>query len=183
MQEQANAIDASATGSLSPEALIDLQRKTVAEHIRNEQIKDWPEVYRTFTPHEEDAYYDVVPFQTRFRKMKGVVDFYEAFTLGFPDFQIAVHTEQDVPGVSIREAQITGTHKGEYCGIQATGRRVSIALMGFFLFDMATGHLNAERIYFDNNTILAQIKGEMSPDDVFDLRRIEHDAKSATTSD
>jgi hypothetical protein len=25
-------------------------------------------------------------------------------------------------------------------------------------------------------------RGEMSPDDVFDLRRIEHDAKSATTS-
>jgi len=108
-------------------------------------------VYRTFTPHDQDAYYDAVPFQTRFRKMKGVVDFYEAFTRGFPDFQITVHTEQDVPGVSIREAQITGTHKGEYCGIQATGRRVSIALMGFFLFDRTTGHLNAERIYFDNN--------------------------------
>jgi steroid delta-isomerase-like uncharacterized protein len=174
MQEHGKAVAASAaTAGLSPEALIELQRKTVAEHIRNEQIKDWPEVYRTFTPHDEDAYYDVVPFQTRFRKMKGVVDFYEAFTRGFPDFQIAVHTEQDVPGVSIREAQITGTHKGEYCGIQATGQRVSVALMGFFLFDKATGHLNAERIYFDNNTILAQIRGEVSPDDVFDLRRIE----------
>ena len=183
MEEQGKAIDASAvTRGLSLEALIDLQRKTVAEHIRNEQIKDWPEVYRTFTPHEEDAYYDVVPFQTRFHKMKGVVDFYEAFTRGFPDFQIAVHTEQDVPGVSIREVQITGTHSGEYCGMQATGRRVSVGLMGLFLFDKATGHLNAERIYFDNNTILAQIRGEMSADEVFDLRRIEHGAQSATTS-
>jgi hypothetical protein len=62
---------------------------------------------------------------------------------------------------------------GEYCGIQATGRRVSIALMGYFLFDKTTGHLNAERIYFDNNTILAQIRGEMRPEDVFDLGRIE----------
>jgi len=59
---------------------------------------------------------------------------------------------------------------------------VSIALIGFFLFDETTGYLNAERIYFDNNTILAQIKGEMSPDDVFDLRRIERDAKGATDS-
>jgi steroid delta-isomerase-like uncharacterized protein len=183
MQEQGKAIEASvAAGGLSPEALIEVQRKTVAEHIRNEQIKNWPEVYRTFTPQEEDAYYDVVPFQTRFQKMKGVVDFYEAFTRGFPDFQIAVHTEQDVPGVSFLEVQITGTHNGEYCGVQATGRRVSVALMGIFLFDKATGRLNAERIYFDNNTILAQIKGEISPDDVFDLRRIEGDAKSATTS-
>src|SRR5262245_6479886 len=156
---------------LSPEALVEIQRKTIAEHVRHEQAKDWPEVYRTFTPHEDDAYYDVVPFQTRFRKMKGVVDFYEVFTRAFPAFHIAVHTEQDVPGVSIREAQITATHQGEYCGIQATGRRVSIPLMAFFLFDKATGHLNAERIYFDNDTILAQIRGEISPDNVFDLRR------------
>ena len=86
-----------------------------------------------------------------------------------PDFEIVVHTENDVPGVSIREAQIKGTHGGEYCGVQATGRRVSVPLIGLFLFDTTTGHLNAERIYFDNNTILAQIRGEMSPEDVFDL--------------
>ena len=170
------------SSAISPEGMIEIQRKTIAEHIRTEQIKDWPEVYRTFTPHEEDAYYDVVPFQTRFRKMKGVVDFYEAFTRGFPDFHITVHTEEHVPGVSILEAQITATHKGEYCGIPATNRRMSIALMAFFLFDKTTGHLNAERIYFDNNTILAQIKGEMSPDDVFDLRRIGDDAKSAAST-
>ena len=84
--------------------------------------------------------------------------------------------------MSFLEVQITGTHNGEYCGVQATGRRVSVALMGIFLFDKATGQLNAERIYFDNNTVLAQIRGEMSPDDVFDLRRIQNDAKSATTS-
>jgi steroid delta-isomerase-like uncharacterized protein len=162
-----------ATTSLSSEALVELQRKTIEEHVRTEQIKDWAGVYRTFTPHPENAYYDVVPFQTRFRKMQGVIDFYEAFTRGFPDFQITVHTEQDVPGVSIREAQITGTHHGEYCGIAATGRRVSVPLMAFFLFDKRTGHLEAERIYFDNNTILAQIRGELSPNDVFDLGRIE----------
>jgi hypothetical protein len=48
-----------ASASLSADVLIEIQRRTVAEHIRNEQIKDWPEVYRTFTPHAEDAYYDV----------------------------------------------------------------------------------------------------------------------------
>jgi hypothetical protein len=48
MQEEGKAIEASAaTGGLSLEALIDLQRKTVTEHIRNELIKDWPGVYRT----------------------------------------------------------------------------------------------------------------------------------------
>ena len=167
---------ATATISLLPDALIEHQRQTVAEHIRHEQAKHWPEVYRTFTPIEDDAYFDVVPFQMRFPKIKGVVDFYETFARAFPDFQIIVHTENDVPGMSIREVQIEATHSGEYCGLQATSRRVSIPLIGLFLFDKTTGHLNAERAYFDNNTILAQIRGEISAEDVFDLGRIERKA-------
>jgi len=158
---------------LQPAVLIERQRKTVAEHVSHEQTKDWPGLYGTFTPHEEDAYYDVAPFQMRFAKMKGVVDFYQTFARAFPDFQILVFTEHDVPGVSIREVQIEGTHRGEYGGLPATGRRISFPLIALFLFDTATGHLNAERIYFDNNTILAQIRGEMTPEQVFNLGRIE----------
>ena len=169
-----NVADVAAAGaSLPTDALIERQRKTVAEHIRHEQAKHWPEVYGTFTPNEEDAYYDVVPFHMRFPQMKGVVDFYETIAKAFPDFQIIVHTENDLPGLSIREFRFEATHSGEYRGLQATGRRVSIPLIGLFLFDKTTGYLNAERIYFDNNTILTQIRGEMTFEDVFDLGRIE----------
>ena len=175
------AENASLSSSMPAEALIELQRKTVTRHIEHEQTKNWAEVYRTFTPHEDEAYYDVVPFQMRFQKMKGVVDFYQAFTAAFPDFRIIVHTENDLPGLSVREAQIIGTHVGEYCGLEPTGRQVSVALIGLFVFDKTTGHLNAERIYFDNDTILAQIRGEMLPEDVFDLRRIEQSVSAAAT--
>jgi len=174
MQAYGKAADpAVSTPSLSPEALIELQRNTVAEHIRNEQSKDWPGVYGTFTPREEQAYYDVVPLQTRFSGIKGVISFYESIARGFPDFELTVHSEQDVPGMSTREMQITGTRNGEYLGIGPTGRRVSVALAAFYVFDQATGHLNAERVYFDNNTVFAQIQGQMSPEDVFDLSRME----------
>jgi len=169
-----NVAGAAAGGASFPaDDLVERQRKTVAEHIRHEQAKHWPEVYRTFTPNPEDAYFDVVPFHARFSKMKGVVDFYETFAKAFPDFQIVVHTENDLPGLSIREVQIEATHDGEYCGLQATGRRISVPLIGLFLFDKTTGHLNAERAYFDNNTILAQIRGEVAVEAVFDLSRLE----------
>jgi hypothetical protein len=69
MQAHGKAVDAAAAHtSLSPQALIDLQRKTVAEHIKHEQVKDWPEVYRTFTPHGDDAYYDVGLSKRGFRR-------------------------------------------------------------------------------------------------------------------
>lgn len=173
MQTPGNPATAPAKSTLSPEALVEIQQNTIAEHIKHEEAKDWSELARTFTPQSEDAYYDVVPLQTRFQRMKGVMDFYQAMTQSFPDFHITVHTQHDIPSVSVLEVQITGTHQGEYCGIQATGRRVSFALMAYFLFDKTTGHLNAERIYFDNNTIFAQIRGEMTADEVFDLSRIE----------
>lgn len=159
--------------TLTPDALIELQRKTIAEHVREEQAKNWPAVYGTFTPHEQDAYYDVVPFQMRFSGIQGVADFYQTFAKAFPDFEIVLHRQHDLPGISILEVQITGTQTGEYCGIPAAGRRASVAVLVLFLFDKITGHLNAERIYFDNNTILAQIRGEMSLEDAFDLSRIE----------
>ena len=181
MQSVTNAKPAEpdAVSTMTTDTLIEHQRRTISEHIRHEQAKHWPEVYGTFTPIEEDAYYDVVPFQMRFPKTKGIVDFYETFAKAFPDFQITVHTQSDLPGVSIREVQIDATHGGDYCGLQATGRPVSIQLIGLFLFDKTTGHLNAERIYFDNNTILAQIRGEMSPEDVFNLGRIERNGHAA----
>jgi hypothetical protein len=136
MQAYGRAVDpATATPDISPEALIELQRKTVAEHIQMEQAKDWPGVCGTFTPHEGEAYFDVVPFQMRFSSIKGVAGFYESIHRSFPDFQITVHSGQDVPGMSIREVQITGTHSGEYFGIAPTGRRVSVALATFLVFE------------------------------------------------
>jgi predicted ester cyclase len=160
-------------GRLSPDALIEHQRRTVEEHILQEERGNWDEVYHTFTSHQDDAYLDVVAFQRRFKHMEGVREFYETFSKAFMDFDITIHTEVDVPGVSFREAQVKATHKGEYCGIAPSGVRVSIPMAGIFVFDTQTGQLNAERVYFDNNTILEQIQGMMSFEGVFDLGRIE----------
>lgn len=141
--------------------VIELQRATVDEHIRWENVKDWEGVYNTFIQSEE-AYYDVVPLATRFKGLSGVKDFYQAIDAAFPDFQITVTGAYDTLGCSIREVTIKGTHLGEYGGVPASGRRVTIELAAFYLFSSGqdAGKLISERIYFDNALLMRQIHGE-----------------------
>jgi len=150
--------------------IITIQRSVVDEHIREENAHNWPGVYDTFIKREH-AFYDVVPFNLRFPGFTGVQDFYGSADTAFPDFQIDVRAEYDTRGCSIREIFISGTHKGEWCGVPGTGRFVRFPLAAFFLFgkDEEAGKLLAERIYFDNETILRQIRGEQEPQSLIDF--------------
>ncbi|HEX4945190.1 MAG TPA: ester cyclase, partial [Blastocatellia bacterium] len=141
--------------------IIQLQRATIDEHIRTEDAKDWQAVASTFIPGEA-AYFDVMPLATRFQGMSGVLDFYQTFATALPDFQITVTGEYDTPGCSIREVTINGTHLGEYGGVPASGKRVTFELAGFFLFgtEADAGKVLCERVYFDNEILMRQMRGE-----------------------
>lgn len=148
---------------LTTEQRIKLQRECIIEHMRAENAHEWPAVYDTFIK-DERAYYDVVPLSARFAGFGGVKDFYEIFDNAVPDFHITVTGEYDSPGCSIREVTITGTHKGEYCGLPGSGNKVSFELAAFYIFGDGdeAGKLLAERIYFDNETVLKQMRGEVN---------------------
>ena len=161
------------------ENLINLQRATIDEHIRAENLKEWGAVYDTFVQNQ-DSFFDVVPLGTRFPGISGVKDFYSVIHAALPDFQIEVTGEYDTPGCSIREVTITGTHRGEYCGVAGSGNLVSIEIACFFIFDTGSnpGKLVAERVYFDNETIMRQMRGETSMPTKIGLAEIYHSASS-----
>ena len=94
------------------EDIIRLQRATVDEHIRAENAHNWPAVHNTFVQ-DESAFYDVVPLHAHCSGLRGVKDFYHAAQNAFPDFTIDVWGEYDLPGCSIREVTLAGTHEGE----------------------------------------------------------------------
>src|SRR5476649_429810 len=60
------------------------------------------------------------------------------FIDAFPDVQIIIHYLIQVPGQIAVRAEITGTHKGNFMGIEPTGNFVSIQLNEIH-------HLNGER--------------------------------------
>ncbi len=162
--------------SKEPDAMDEMirtQRAVVEEHIRQENAHNWPAVHNTFVQ-DETAFYDVVPMGARFAGLSGVKDFYQAADAAFPDFQINVWGEFDVPGCSIREVTISGTHKGEWAGVPGTGRRITFQLAAFYIFGQGenAGRILAERIYFDNETVMRQIRGELDASSVPDFSKL-----------
>ncbi|MFL6447675.1 MAG: ester cyclase [Bryobacteraceae bacterium] len=151
------------------EEIIRIQRATVDEHVREEIAKNWPGVHATFVQ-DEKAFYDVVPLNTHFAGIAGVKDFYRVIDAALPDFDIHVLGRVRPSGCSIREVTISGTHRGDYFGIAPTGKKIRFQLAAFFLFRTGVdeGKLLAERIYFDNETILKQLRGELDPAAVAD---------------
>jgi steroid delta-isomerase-like uncharacterized protein len=136
---------------------MDSQREVVARHIRGENEHDWPAVYDTFVQ-DDRAHYDVMPLGTSFKGIEGVRGFYQAIAAALPDLHIEVVSEYDVPGCSIREVVITGTHHGEFAGLKPLGNRVRIEMAAFYTFDPASGKLISERIYYDQASAVEQMQ-------------------------
>jgi predicted ester cyclase len=142
------------------EEIIRLQRATVDEDIGKENAHNRPAVYDTFAPHESAI--DVIPFHAQFGGLNGIKNFYRAVDTAFPDFSANVCGEYDSLGCSVREIAVQGTHKGEWCGVAGTGRRVKFHVCVLYLFGKndTSGKLLEERLYFDNETVMKQINGQ-----------------------
>jgi steroid delta-isomerase-like uncharacterized protein len=139
--------------------VLDRQRAIVAEHIQFENNQDWAGVCTTFVQ-DDRAYYDVVPLGTRFKGIEGVRGFYQAIGHALPDLHIEVISEVDVPGTSILEVVITGTHRGEFAGVKPLGNPVRIEMAAFYVFDKNSEKLIAERIYYDQASAVQQMLGK-----------------------
>ena len=137
--------------------IIKRQKEIVATHIRGENEHDWAAVYDTFVQ-DDRAHYDVVPLGAVFKGIEGVRGFYQSIAAALPDLQIEVLSEYDVPGCSIREVVITGTHKGEFAGVKPLGNAIHIDMAAFYTFDDASGKLIAEKIYYDQASVLEQMQ-------------------------
>lgn len=136
---------------------IERQRAIVAEHIRCENQHDWPAVYETFVQ-DERAFYQVIPLQATFKGIAGVRQFYETIATAMPDLQIKVIAQYDTPGCTICETVITGTHRGPFLQMPASENPITIELAGFYLFDEDSRNLIAERIYYDQASVMSQMQ-------------------------
>jgi hypothetical protein len=149
--------------TLSDRERIELQRKTVHEHLKAEADHEYELVNATFVQHPR-AYYEIVPGGAHFDGPEGVRGFYELLDKVLPDLDVTVTHEYDVPGCSIRELTATGTHSFEFAGVPASKNFVSFEVCALYIFDEEEPDLLlAERAYWDNDALIRQLKGESVP--------------------
>jgi steroid delta-isomerase-like uncharacterized protein len=86
---------------------------------------------------------------------EGVTGLVSGLLAAFPDFylnQIAIHHSDDAV---IVEVVFGGTHRGNWAGIEATGKRMEVQAVSIFVFE--GDNLVCEKVYFDHATILRQL--------------------------
>lgn len=86
---------------------------------------------------------------------KGVELYMRMIEKAFPDWEFTVGGTLVGEREVMYEGRITMTHEGPWKDLDPTGRTVEFPLMGRLLVD--EGKIQAERIYFDNLPVAAQL--------------------------
>jgi steroid delta-isomerase-like uncharacterized protein len=119
--------------------------------MESENVHDFATTLGTFG----HPRYEIVPTGDVFDGAEAVSQYFEDTRAAFPDQRnelIALHhTDAGV----IVEFFLRGTHEGPLRGIPPTGKAFECRCCALFLFE--GDQLVCERVYFDSNTILAQL--------------------------
>jgi steroid delta-isomerase-like uncharacterized protein len=73
----------------------------------------------------------------------------------FPDFHFEIGKLHHADEAVIVEGMVTGTHKGDWAGMQARGRRMELPIA--CIFDFEGDRLINESLYFDFATLQRQL--------------------------
>jgi steroid delta-isomerase-like uncharacterized protein len=139
---------------------LERQRRQIEKLIDSLSAHRYDEAVNAFTG-DTPAYEDV-PSNLRLTGLSGITAAFETLSRALPDMEIAVVSELDEIGHSVREIIITGTHLGEYQGMEPTRQVIRFSGAAFFTFD-SRGRLMTQRLYFDNESIRRQMRDREIP--------------------
>lgn len=121
-------------------------RRLWIDHSRAEDARDLEGLIATLA---EDCVYEVVPTGQRWEGHDGARRFYLTFLAAFPDVKFEMSDIVIGPQGVIEVADMTGTHRGPWGGIEPTGQQVQLKIVIHFPWDEDAEKFAGERIYFD----------------------------------
>ena len=135
------------------------QHGIVTAHIAAENAHDWNAASAGFTE-AGTAFRDMLLVATAFKGVRGVRAFYDTIGKAIPDLHIEIKSQNDLPGCTVCEGVLTGTHLGEYMGVRPRGNPIRMDVTMYYFFDEKTEKLVAQRMYFDQASLLQQMQGD-----------------------
>src|SRR5262245_12648845 len=125
-------------------------RRLWTRHSIAEDRRDVPGLLDTLT---EDCVYEVVPTGQRWEGHGGARAFYESLLGAFPDVTFRLADIVIGPQGVMEVAEMTGTHRGPWAGLEPTGRPVRLRLVIHFPWDPVAEKFAGEKIYFDRGAL------------------------------
>ena len=133
------------------------RQQIVSEHMRVENAGDADAVVKTF----DRPYYDLVAPSLIYEGAQSVHDRVTALAAAMPDAHVeAVHLHHCDDAVIV-ETRTTGTHRGTLMDVPANGRPFEVRGVAIFIFEGE--RLVGERVYYDRQTLLEQIRESDQP--------------------
>jgi steroid delta-isomerase-like uncharacterized protein len=135
---------------------------TVREHMESENVHDFDTTIATF----DHPRYEIIATGEVHDGEAEVRAYFAETRAAFPDQRnepIAFHHADDAV---IVEFTLMGTHEGPLRGLPPTGKSFECRMTAFFIFEEGGDRIIAERVYFDQNTILQQLGVAHDPSSV-----------------
>ena len=119
-------------------------RELWKRHSKAEDQRDIAGLLSTLT---EDCVYELVQTGHRWERHEGAARFYAGLLTAFPDIDFRLTGIVIGPQGVCEEADVTGTHQGEWLGIPPSGERLAWKVVIFFPWDAERRLFGGERVY------------------------------------
>lgn len=141
------------TLGVTPE-LYDKIRGLWIQHSKAEDARNLRGLIDTLA---EDCVYEIIPTGQRWEGHDGARDFYTTFLGAFPDVKFELTDIVIGPQGVIEVANMTGTHRGPWAGIQPTNQQVRLKIIIHFPWNPEAERFAGEKIYFDRAALRDQL--------------------------
>lgn len=130
---------------ITPETYKEIRSLWIA-HSKAEDARDLQGLIDTLS---ETCVYELIPTGQRWEGHDGARTFYITFLTAFPDVHFDLQDIVIGPQGVIEVTRMTGTHKGTWAGLEATGKRVDTLIVIHFPWNPEAHKFDGERVYFD----------------------------------
>ena len=138
---------------ITPELYEQIRRLWI-QHSKAEDARDLDGLIATLS---EDCVYEIVATGQRWEGHAGARQFYTAFLGAYPDVKFNLTDIVIGPQGVFEAAEMTGTHRGPWAGVEPTGKSVRATILILFPWDPVAQKFGGEKIYMDQTGILSQL--------------------------